>query len=138
MIKVEIDRQLMIRAKNETGKLSQITNLLSANNINIIAICAYSLEGAFALMFVTEDNNAAKSLLESKHYKVEEEEVILLTMENKPGALQRVTDQIACAGIDLSLLYGSVDGSSDLGKVVLISRNNYDAVLVIKTLIERA
>ena len=90
-----------------------------------------------AVMFVTSDNNEAKRLLAAKGYDVQEEEVILLSIDNKPGAFQRVTDKIAEAGIDLILVYGSVDESAEVNRSVIISNNNLDMMMIIKTELER-
>jgi len=50
-------------------------------------------------------------------------------VQNKPGALESITKKIAEAGIDLTLLYGSVESKGKSSRIVLISENN-DAVLM--------
>ena len=137
MVKAELNRQLMIQLKNTTGTLADITNIISSSGINMIALCAYALENTVAIMFVTEDNNEAKRLLEEKGFDVQEEEVILLTIENKPGALRQVTNKIAEAGIGLNLMYGSTDPNAETSPLVLISQNNLDVMMIIKTELER-
>lgn len=138
MIKAELNRQLMIQLKDTAGTLAEVTSVVAASSINIIALCAYAVDGQVAIMFVTEDNNAAKALLQEKGFEVEEEEVILLTLDNKPGALQEVTSKIAEAGIDLSLMYGSTDKDAEQSPMVLISRNNLDVMMLIKMQMERS
>jgi hypothetical protein len=137
MIKAELARQLMVRGDNEIGMLARITRVISQSNINLVALCAYSLGNNVAVMFVTDDNNEAKRLLEAKGYDIQEEEVILLSIDNQPGALQRVTDKIAEAGVDLALVYGSVDESAAVNRSVIISSNNLEVMMIIKTELER-
>lgn len=137
MVKAELARQLMVRGNNEIGILAKITRVISAANINLAALCAYSIGSKVAVMFVTDDNNEAKKLLTAKGYDIQEEEVILLSIDNHPGALQRVTDKIAEAGIDLTLIYGSVDESAEVNRSVIISKNNLDVMMIIKTELER-
>ncbi len=137
MITAEAARQLMIRVSNEVGTLAEVTSAISAFGINMIAVCAYAIDDTVAMMFVTEDNNEAKKILESKGLQVQEEEVVLLTLDNQPGALQTVTTKIAEAGIDLRLIYGSVAAQEDSSRVVLISDNNLDVVMIIKTELSR-
>ena len=138
MIKAEIGRQLMLRLENQVGTLAQITSVCASSGINLIAICAYAVEKSVAVMFVTEDNNEAKRLLSSHGFNVQEEEAILLSMDNKAGALQRVTDKLAESGIDLVLVYGSVDKDSKSCRIIIIAQNNLDAMAVIKTELERS
>lgn len=137
MIKAELDRQLMIHLQDSAGTLAEVLSIVSTSSINILALCAYKVGGMVAIMFVTVDNNAAKTLLEQKGFEVQEEEVVLLTLPNKPGALQSITNKIAEAGIDLSLMYGSADPESPQSPIVLISRNNLDVLMLIKTELER-
>ncbi len=138
MIKATLDRQLMIHVSDSVGSLAEVTSVVSSSEINMLALCAYALGGNVSIMFVTEDNNAAKQLLEEKGYTVEEEEVVLLSLENKPGALQRVTDKISEAKIDLTLMYGSVDREAEFSPIVLISKNNLDVITLIRTELERS
>jgi len=136
-MRAELSRQLMINVSNEVGSLAEILDVISAEGINLIALCAYEAEGTAAIMFVADDNNAAKKLLEKQGYQVVQEEVILLSLENKPGALKMVTDHFAEAGVDLRLAYGSVDNDVERSKLVIIAKDNLDAMMVIKTLLER-
>ena len=78
MIKAVLDRQLMISVNNDVGMLAAVTSVITSTGINLLANCAYAIEDKAAFMFVTDDNNAAKKLLESHNVNVHEEEVILL------------------------------------------------------------
>ncbi len=137
MVKAELGRQLMVRGNNEIGMLAKITRVISQADINLVALCAYSIGNNVAVMFVTDDNNAAKRLLQAKGYEVQEEEVIFLSIDNQPGALRKVTDKIAEAGIDLTLVYGSVDASAAVNRSIVISNNNLEVMMIIKTELER-
>ena len=137
MVAAELGKQLMIRVEDHVGTLAEITNLVSPSGINLIAICAYAVGKTVAIMLVTDDNNGAKRLLQKKGYQVQEEEIILLTIDNKPGSLQKVTDKLAQGGIDLRLIYGSVDKGSENTRIVVITKNNLDAMMIIKTELER-
>ena len=138
MITAKLDKQLMMTADNETGLLAAVTSTIAAAGINLVASCAYAIDDTAAFMIVTGDNNAAKKLLESHNFDVREEEVILLSIDNKPGVLRKVTEKIAEAGIDLILMYGSVDPGAEIACIVLVSRNNLDVMMLIKTELERS
>lgn len=137
MVEADLSRQLMIMVDNHVGSLAEVTSIISTSEINLIALCAYAIDDRVAIMFVTEDNNAAKKLLEQKGFDVQEEEVVLLTIENKSGSLQKITDKLADAGIDLTLIYGSVDEKAKQARIVLIAQNNLDVTMLVKTELER-
>ena len=122
------DYQIIITVDNKVGTLAEITSVVASSGINLTAICAYAADNKGLIMFVSDNNNLAKKLLKAKKYDIREEEVVLLSLDNKPGALQSVTEKIADLGIDLNLLYGSVDKAGKTSRVVLISEDN-DAVL---------
>lgn len=118
---------LMIRVDNKVGTLAEVTHAVSSLGINMIAVCAYAVDNNGIIMFVTEDNKKAQKALEAKNYQVSEEEVVLLTVDNKPGSLQAGMQRIADSGIDLTLAYGSVEPKGKTSQIVLIAENN-DAV----------
>ena len=64
--------------------------------------------------------------------------MILLSIDNKSGVLRAVTDKMAEAGIDLTLMYGSVDPGAEVARIILIAENNLDVMMLIKTELERS
>jgi len=138
MIKAVLERQLMIQVDNDVGMLAAITSIITSTGINLLANCAYAVDKKAAFMFVTDDNNGARKLLEAQNIKVQEEEVILLSIDNKPGVLRAVTDKMAEEGINLTLMYGSVDPGAEIARLVMVSKNNLDVMMLIKTELERS
>jgi len=138
MIKAVLEKQLMISVTNDVGMLAAITSIITSTGINLLANCAYAIDKKAAFMFVTDDNNEARKLLEAHNINVLEEEVILLSIDNKPGVLRAVTDKMAESGINLTLMYGSVDPSAEIARLVLASKNNLDVMMLIKTELERS
>lgn len=124
MSQAVLSQQLVVTVNNKVGTLAEISNVIAGSKINLLAICAYAVDNKGVIMFVTDDNKEAKKLLKAKKYDVREEEVILVSLANKPGALQSITSRIAESDIDLNLLYGSVDKEGKTSRVVLISEDN--------------
>lgn len=129
-----LDKQLMITVDNKVGTLAQVSSVVSSSGINLIAVCAYAVDNRGFIMFVAEDNNNAKKLLRAQNYDVREEEVVLVTLDNRPGALQAVAQRIADEGIDLTLIYGSVEKGAKKSRLVLVSEDNKSVLAVIKTM----
>ncbi len=138
MIKAVLGKQLMLSINNDAGMLAAVTSVLTSTGINLLANCAYAIDNRASFMFVTDDNNAARKLLESHNINVQEEEVILLSIDNKPGVLRAVTDKMAEAGINLTLMYGSVDSGAEIAHLILVAENNLDVMMLIKTELERS
>jgi len=134
MVKASLDNQLMITVDNKVGTLSEIGNLVASAGINIVAVCAYTINGKGFVMFVSEDNKKALRLLKGKKYNVREEEVIVASVDNTPGALQAVTQAIADAEIDMTFLYGSADSAAGSSTIVLTCEDNEGALRLINML----
>ena len=132
MINAILDSQLMITVNNKVGTLAEVTSVIAASKINLIAISAYAVDNVGHIVFVTENNKEAKKLLKSKKYEVLEEGVVLVTLDHKPGALQAVTTKIAQAGLDLTLIYGSVEKEGIISRVVMISEDNQSLLMTIR------
>jgi len=132
MISAVPDTQLIITVNNKVGTMAQVLNLVSSSGINLVAVCAYAVENVGNIMFVTEDNKLAKKLLEVKKYNVREEGVVLVTLSNKPGALEDVTKKISNAGIDLTLVYGTVEKEGIISRVVVISEDNKALLMALR------
>jgi hypothetical protein len=132
MINAILDSQLMITVNNKVGTLAEVASVIAASKINLIAITARAIDNVGHICFVTENNKEAKKLLKSKKYEVDEEACVLVTLDNKPGALQSVTTKIAQAGIDLTLIYGSVEKEGIISRVVMIAEDNQSLLLAVR------
>ena len=132
MISAEIAQQLMVTVDNKVGTLAEITETVSFLGINLIAVCAYAVDNKGFIMFVSENNKAASKALSERGFDVREEEVVLVSLGNKPGALQALSGGIANVGIDLTLIYGSVDNKAKSSRLVLVSEDNKSVLAVIR------
>lgn len=131
MVDAVMDKQVIVTVDNKVGSLAEVSSVIASSGINLTAICAYAVDNKGIIMFVSENNADAERVLKQKGYAVRTEEVVLLSVDNKPGALQAVTEKIALAGIDLTLVYGSVDKKGKMSRLVLISENNKQVLMAL-------
>ena len=131
MAKAEEGQQLMITVNNRVGALSEVTEVISSQGINLVAACAYAVDNKGVIMFVSDNNKAAKKSLKAKKYDVREEPVVILTVDNKPGAMLDVTKRISDAGIDVNLIYGSVNKEGKTSRLILVSDNNAAVMMAV-------
>lgn len=131
MTKAVLEKQLIITVDNRVGTLAEITSLVASSKINLIAMCAYAVDNKGVIMFVSDDNARAQRLLKARKYDVREEEIILLSLGNKPGALQTICQKIADVGVDLNLVYGSVEKGGKTSRIVFITEDNPAVLMAI-------
>ena len=110
MIKdANLGKELVITADNKVGVLANISKILADHGINIEGVAGYAAEGGKAkIMLVAEDALRAKEALQKAGYKdMKENEVVVVDLENKAGALKSITAKMSDAKIDIRYTYGT-------------------------------
>ena len=126
----KIDKELMVGTTNEVGVLGKICTTLSNARVNIEAMCAYGMGDKGTFMIYTYDQDKAQKALESAGYKVDAEEIVVVTLDNRVGAADIMTNKVANAGINVNYCYGSTgDGKYTL--FIMNTENNEKALKAI-------
>ena len=107
MIKnVMLGEEITITTRNKVGILADVALMLANKGINIEAILGYEVGLSGKLFLVTSANIVIINELKKKKYKlVKETEVILVDIENKPGALKVVATEMKENKIDIKYVY---------------------------------
>jgi len=131
MANARLSKELYVKAENKVGMLAEVASAISEAGINIQAICAYGMEKDAYFMIVTSDNKKAAGVLKAKGCSVDEKEVVLLDLENKPGAAKQIAEKIKASNINLSYIYGTTHGTGP-ALIILNSDNNAGIVNALK------
>lgn len=131
--KAELNKQIVVTVANKIGILADMAKLIAQHGLNIYAVAGYASDKEAKLMLATEDNLRALDALKKAGYNsIREEEVIVLELENKAGALKKVTETLAAGGIDIKYTYGTVCSLSCPGKLVISTSDNDKALVALK------
>jgi len=132
MEKVEKRRELKVIAEDRVGTIADVSRLISQKGVNIEDICVYTISGDAIFYLITEDNDKLAKLFSEKGYRVEEREVVVMSLENRAGALQKVAEKLKEENIDVKYLYGTMSGKGENTTLVFSSSDNDKAVEVLK------
>ena len=134
MIKrAELAKEIVVTMVNKIGVLADMSKLLSEHGINIQAVAGYALNNEAKIMVVTDDNLRASEAFKKAGYKsLKESEVVLVALENKPGALQLITGKLAEQGIDIKSVYGTACSEGCPATIVLTTSDNEKALVAFK------
>lgn len=105
---VYIMKEITVVARNEIGALESVAAALGGSGINIETIAAYAREPNEAIFrIITTDPATAKKILSRvPHVKnVEEAEIIVVKMPNRPGELAKITKKLTKNGVNLESVY---------------------------------
>lgn len=134
MIKeAKMGKEIIVRAENKIGVLAHISNLLAESGVDIEAIVGYAVDQEAKIILVTGDNLRATDALQKSGYKsIEENEVVIVGLENKPGALKIISTKLASETIDIKQIYGTACSSDCPAKIILSTSDNAKALLIFK------
>jgi hypothetical protein len=135
MIKnITIGEEITITTKNKVGILADVSKMLANKGINIEAVLGYEVGPIAKLLVVTNANLVIVNELKKMKYKsVKESEVLLVDIDNKPGALKVVATEMKENKIDIKYVYltpctCAIKGSS---RMVLQTSDNERAMAVL-------
>ncbi len=115
-------KDLTVVLEDRPGTLADVGEALGKAGINIDGLCGFPCEGKGILHILVEDAAAARRALEEIGLEVgDEREVLVLEVEDRPGAGGKVIRRIANAGVNVDLVYRItktrvVIGADDLDK----------------------
>jgi hypothetical protein len=113
MTKASKVKEIVATTPNKVGMLAEVTGIVAGAGVNILAICAYSMEGQAKFMMLTSDNAKALNALKGKKIATEESDVVSVSLSNKVGAAKELAEKLAKAGVDLNYCYGSIGNGSE-------------------------
>ena len=102
---------LTVYLDDHPGELARVTSLLGAANVNIHGFCAMRSGGGQAeVHLLIDDVDAAFSTLaDAKVQIASEQEVLVVSVEDKPGVLGDAARRLGEAGVNLTLAYLATD-----------------------------
>lgn len=127
-------KEIKINVANKIGILSDMSKVIADYGINIEALAGYAMDDKTAeIILITDDNLRASEALKKSNYKsIKEADVVIVDLENKPGALKHITSALAAKDIDINYIYGTSCAEGCPSRVVLSTSDNQKALLVLK------
>jgi hypothetical protein len=112
--------------------LSKVAAMLADRGIDIMAISAQAAGGVALMNFVTDDALHTRDLLAKRGLILQMNTVLLLEVEDKPGALVQITRKLAAKKINILNIYASAPASYGPCTLVITTDNNQKALVVLK------
>ena len=101
-----IIKQLSVFLENESGRLTELTKVLSDNKINIAALSIAETEDFGIMRMIVDRPDDAISVLKESGFSVHTTDVICVVTLDVPGALYETLSYLSDAGINVSYMYG--------------------------------
>ena len=98
-------KQISIFLENKTGRLDEMTDVLSKNNINMRAVSLAETDGFGIVRIIVDDPYGATTVLKDAGYINKLTSVVIVEVPNSPGGLNRVLKVFTEAQINLEYIY---------------------------------
>lgn len=107
---------LTVALVDRPGSLARASDVLGRAGLNIDGACGYICadQGVYHVL-VLDAERARRSLIDAGFELREERQVALVPIENTPGAAAGLLRRLADAGLNVDLLYLTVDGRLVIG-----------------------
>ncbi len=92
---------------DEPGELAKLGRVLSQRRVNIDGLCAVSSGGGIAEVHILVDDTE-QALVALKEASIEvglEQEVLVIDVDDQPGALAEIAEKLGESGINIKLAY---------------------------------
>ena len=116
-------KNLTITLEDRPGILAELGEALGGAGVNIEGFCGWASGGTGTLHLLVEDAAAARSALEQAGFQVTaDRDVLVVNIEDRPGALGVIARRVAGADVSLDLAYLATNtrlvlGAEDLESV---------------------
>lgn len=102
---MQVETQFSIFLINKPGVLASVTGALAGAKINIVALALMDSGEHGTLRIVSDDTEKTRKVLGKAHDRWTESEVLVLELENRPGAFAGVSEQLAAEHINITYAY---------------------------------
>jgi hypothetical protein len=94
-------RETLIITKDRVGLLAEISYVLGKEDINIEAISADTVGKKAIIHLVTSDYKKAEELLRGAGFSVMHSDIIVISLEERPGELSKVAKILADSQVNI-------------------------------------
>ena len=113
--------QIIVTAESKPGVLAKVADALAKAGVNIVGLCAGDAAGRGKIRLVVSDTAGAKAALAAAKIRCGEEPALLLSLEDRPGALAAVAAKLAAARINIKCAYATTAGDGKARVVVVVA-----------------
>ncbi|MBZ5561293.1 MAG: hypothetical protein LAP13_02620 [Acidobacteriia bacterium] len=113
-----LTKQLTVMLENRRGALAELCSKLAEKAVNILGLMVPDQPGVAPIRLAVDSHDAAKKVLDAMGVKYIEEDVVAVSVSDRPGALGKLTRKLADHNLDVKYCYGSI--VKGVGKATIV------------------
>jgi len=130
---MQITKQLALFLENRPGALARVCDALSTAKINIYALSTSDTVDHSVVRMVVSDPIKALFVFEEHGTLVVEDDVLMMTGDNKPGSLASLAHKLSKAKINIEYAYCATPPDAKKGLLILRVSDAKKALKVLNT-----
>ncbi len=124
--------QISVFLENKSGRLSEVTGILSEAGINIRAMALADTSDFGVLRLIVDTNDRAVAVLKENGFTVGKTDVVAAEVTDKPGGLHNILQILRAEGINVEYMYAYVRHTGQDAVMIFRFDNIQGAVDVLK------
>jgi hypothetical protein len=116
--------EIVIEVQDRPGALAAVGEVLGDAGVNIVAAAVFVAGGRGLIHLVVDDQDAALAALKRAEVNVTAiRDVLVVTLEDRPGQLGQFARKLAVSGINISGLYLAGQNGGDKELIVALDQD---------------
>lgn len=112
--------QISIFIENKSGRLAEVTRVLSSHNVNIRALSLADTSDFGILRLIVDQTDLARQALKNGGFTVSKTEVVAVEVPDQPGGLNGILQVLDSNRVNVEYMYAFVERCG--GNAVIIFR----------------
>lgn len=125
-------KQLSVFLENKAGGLASVTRTLGETGINIRALSISDSSDFCILRIIVSDPRQAYNVLNDAGFTVSVTEVTAVRVQDTPGGLAAVLEQMSRANLNIEYMYAFLGTSKNDALVIFKIEDNKKALIALK------
>jgi len=124
--------QISIFLENKSGRLAEVTEILSQAEVNIRALSLADTSDFGVLRLIVDDNDKAKSSLKERGFTVGKTNVVAVEVPDRPGGLFSILDLLSKGSVNVEYMYAFVRQSGENAVMIFRFDNTDEAIKLLQ------
>lgn len=120
--------QISVFLENKSGRLSEVTAILTEAKVNIRALALADTSDFGVLRLIVDDTEKARQTLKNNGFTVGKTSVVAVEVADKPGGLHDLLMMLHEAGINVEYMYAFVRSSGDNAVMIFRIEKDQEAI----------
>jgi hypothetical protein len=125
--------QISVFLENKSGRLSEVTAILSEANVNIRALALADTSDFGVLRLIVDETEKARQTLKNNGFTVGKTNVVAVAVPDRPGGLHDILMMLHEANLNVEYMYAFVRSSGNNAVMIFRIEKDQDAISLLES-----